>query len=96
VELLLDRREEAVEVDVEEGEAVTTPASKLAGDPGAVGLGIVSHGLLLAILYSPFVCQMHIRAIAWKGLRALDETESPRTRRNGENSEKFRREVPMV
>jgi hypothetical protein len=55
VQLLLDRGEEAVEVDVEEGEAVTTPASKLAGDPGAVGLESIGHtasvGLIIFAFY---------------------------------------------
>jgi hypothetical protein len=44
VQLLLDRREEAVQVDVEEAEAVgfITPAIKLAGDPG---LERIWHGI---------------------------------------------------
>ena len=43
VQLLLDRREEAVQVDVQEGEAVgfTTPAGELAG---CFGLELVGHG----------------------------------------------------
>jgi hypothetical protein len=55
MQLLLYRREEAVEVDVEESEAVTTPASRLAGDPGVIGLESIGHAASVADHYIRFL-----------------------------------------
>jgi hypothetical protein len=67
MQLLLHRREEAVEIDVQEGEAVTTPASKLAGDPGAVGLESIGHTASVANQYIRFLFANQVSAGTGKG-----------------------------